>query len=67
MNRFLSKRSIFAVAVILAGMILIMYLAARPRPVPGQAPLTDISINILQEQFNRDAGQTRLILLVSPT
>jgi hypothetical protein len=68
MNKFLSKRSIFAFAVILASVMALTYLKARPRLAPGQPPLADISnIKTLQEQFNRDAGQTRLILLVSPT
>ena len=68
MNRFLSKRSIFALAVILAGIFLVIYLKARPRLAPGQEPLADISsFKDLQAQFNRDAGQTRLILLASPT
>ena len=67
MNRFLSKRSIFALVVILAGIFLVIYLKARPRLAPGQEPLADISSKDLQAQFNRDAGQTRLILLASPT
>jgi hypothetical protein len=67
-HRLLSKRSLLAFTIILASIIGITYLKTRPRLVPGQAPLTDIrDIKTLQEQFNRDVGQTRLILLVSPT
>jgi hypothetical protein len=68
MNRLLSKRSIIGLAAILAGMLLVLYFETRPRLVPGQAPLTDIqNIETLHAQFNRDVGQTRLIILVSPT
>jgi hypothetical protein len=68
MNRFLSKRSIFVLAVLLAAILLAAYIKTRPRLAPGQAPLADIgSIEDLRTQFNRDAGQTRLIMLVSPT
>ena len=45
-----------------------IYLETRPRIAPGQEPLTDIqNIETLRTQFNQDAGQTRLILLVAPT
>ena len=68
MNRFLSKRSIFALVVLLVGIFLVVYLETRPRLAPGQAPLTDIqNIETLRAQFNQDVGQTRLIVLVSPT
>jgi len=68
MNRFLTKRNVFALAVLLAAILLAIYNETRPRIAPGQAPLTDISnIETLRTQFNRDVGQTRLILLLSPT
>ena len=68
MNRFLSKRSVFALAVLLVGMLFVIDLKARPRLAPGQAPLADISnIETLRTQFNHDVGQTRLIILLSPT
>ena len=68
MKRFLSKRMIFALAVILAGMLLVIHFETQPRLAPGQAPLADISnIETLRTQFNQDVGQTRLIILVSPT
>jgi hypothetical protein len=68
MNRFLSKRNILTLTVLLAGMFLAIYLETRPRLAPGQAPLSDISnIESLRTQFNQDAGKTRLIILVSPT
>jgi len=68
MNRYLSKRSILALAVVLAGIFLVVYLETRPRLAPGQAPLADIqNIETLRTQFNHDAGKTRLIILGSPT
>jgi hypothetical protein len=42
-----------------------IYVETRPRIAPGQQPLTDIqNIQSLRAQFNQDAGQTRLILLI---
>lgn len=68
MKAFPPKGRIFAVAILLAGILLAAYLESRPRLAPGQAPLVDISsIETLRTQFNRDIGQTRLIILVSPT
>lgn len=68
MNRFLSKRSVFVIVILLATVTLGIYLQTRPRSVPGQEPLTDIqNIETLRAQFNKDVGNTRLILLVSPT
>jgi hypothetical protein len=68
MNKLLSKRSIFVLAVLLAGLLLAIYIETRPRLAPGQEPLTDIrDIETLRTQFNQDVGKTRLIILVSPT
>jgi hypothetical protein len=68
MNKFLSKRSIIVVLVLLATVLLGVYVQTRPRLAPGQKPLTDIqSIETLRAQFNKDVGKTRLIILVSPT
>lgn len=68
MNRSLSRRSLILLLVFLASLSIAIYVLSRPRPVPGQHPLTDIqSIETLQTQFNRDAGKTRLILIASPT
>jgi len=68
MNRFLSKRNIFALIILLVALLLGIYLETRPRLAPGQAPLTDIqNIETLRTQFNQDVGKTRLIILVSPT
>lgn len=67
-NRSLSKGGILALIVLLIGAMLAVYFVFQPRLAPGQEPLTDIqSIETLREQFNRDAGKTRLILIVSPT
>ncbi len=68
MNRILSIRSIVVFVVVLASIFLVVHVETRPRLAPGQAPLADISnIETLRAHFNRDAGKTRLIMLVSPT
>ncbi len=68
MNRFISKRGWIALVVLLASVLLALYVASQPRLAPGQEPLKDIrSIETLRAQFNQDVGQTRLIILVSPT
>jgi len=68
MSKFLSKRSIIAISVLLAAVLLGVYIQTRPRLAPGQKPLTDIqNIETLRTQFIKDAGKTRLIILVSPT
>ena len=67
-NRSLSKGAILALTVLLIGATLLLYFVFQPQRVPGQAPLVDIeNIDALREQFNRDAGKTRLILIASPT
>ncbi len=68
MRRLVSKRALLAVLVIVASFVFVY--ETRPRTVPGAAQdkLTDIQqVDLLREQFNQDAGQVRLILLVSPT
>ena len=68
MNRFLSKRNIFALIILIVALLLGIYLETRPRLATGQAPLTDIqNIETLRTQFNQDVGKTRLIILVAPT
>jgi hypothetical protein len=68
MNRSLSKRNVFGLIILLAAVLLGIYVESRPRLAPGQAPLSDIqNIETLRAQFNQDVGQTRLIILVSPT
>ncbi len=68
MKRLLTGRNLFALLAILVIALLLVYFDTRPRLAPGQAPLADIrNIETLRDQFNRDAGQTRLIILVSPT
>jgi hypothetical protein len=68
MNRFLSKRSVFALAALLSGILLVLYFETRPQLAPGQAPLADIAnIESLRTQFNQDVGKIRHIILVSPT
>ena len=68
MSRFLSRRSIIVFLVLLGTLLLGVYFQTHPRLAPGQKPLTDIqNIESLRSQFNKDAGKTRLIILVSPT
>ena len=68
MSKFLSRRSIIAISILLATVLLGVYIQTRPRIAPGQKPLTDIqNIDTLRTQVNKDAGKTRLIILVSPT
>ena len=63
-----SKRSSLAIIILIMSILVGIYLETRPRIAPGQEPLTDIqNIETLRNQFNQDAGQTRLILLVAPT
>jgi hypothetical protein len=68
MSRFLSKRSIVVLSVLLGTLLFGVYVQTCPRLAPGQKPITDIqNIETLRTQFNKDAGKTRLIILVSPT
>ena len=61
-------RSSFVLIILLVAVLLGIYFTFRPRLAPGQAPLKDIQIiETLRTQFNQDVGQTRLIVLVSPT
>ena len=67
-NRSLSKRGLFVLIVILASAFWVIYLMTQPHLALGQKPITDVNhIETLRVQFNRDVGQTRLIILVSPT
>ena len=68
MNQLLAKRNVLALAALLAGVLLLVYLRPRSQLVSERGPLKEIqSIETLRAQFNRDAGKTRLILLLSPT
>ena len=68
MERSFRRRGLITLLVLLFSTLLAIYVASRPRLAPGQEPLMDIqSIETLRSQFNQDAGQTRLIILVSPT
>ena len=68
MDRSFRQRGLITLLVLLSSTLLAIYFASRPRLAPGQEPLMDIqSIETLRSQFNQDAGQTRLIILVSPT
>ena len=68
MHRSFRKGGLIVLLVLLLSTFFALYVASRPRLAPGQEPLVDIdSIETLRSQFNRDVGQTRLIILVSPT
>lgn len=68
MGNKLSKRSGITITIVIIALLVGIYLETRPRIAPGQEPLTDIqNIQSLRVRFNQDAGQTRLILLLSPT
>ena len=69
MKRFSSLLRVTVIgAILLAGIGLAIYLDNRLQPVAENTPLVEIrNIKMLRDQFNRDAGKTRLILLMAPT
>jgi hypothetical protein len=68
MKRNLSRSVTVAGAILLASILVAIYLDTRLQPAPAQTSLAEIkNIETLRAQFNRDAGKTRLILLISPT
>ena len=68
MKRSSTARLAVVGVILLAGIILATYLDIRLRPAPEQTPLVEIkNIKALRDQFNEDAGKTRLVLLLSPT
>jgi hypothetical protein len=61
-------RGMIVGAILLTSVWLAIYLDTRLQPAPEKTSLVEIkNIKALREQFNRDAGKTRLILLISPT
>jgi len=68
MPQLLSKRKLLALAAFLIGGLLVICFGSQAQFAHGRKPLTDIrSVETLRTQFNRDAGKTRLILLMVPT
>jgi hypothetical protein len=68
MKSILSKRNLLALVALLIGVLLVISFEPQSKLASGGEPLTDIqSIETLRAQFNRDAGKTRLIMLLSPT
>ena len=68
MNQLLSKRNLLILAVLLAGVLLVIYLEPGSQPVSEKGPLTETQgTETLRAQFNQDTGKTRLIMLLSPT
>ena len=67
-NRYLSKSGLAVLIVLLTFAFAIDYVRTSAWLAPAQEKLTDISnIETLREQFNRDAGNIRLIIIVAPT
>ena len=67
-SRYGSRRGSVILLVIVASALWFVHAIAQPQLAPGQIPLTDIqSIKTLRTQFNHDAGDIRLIILVVPT
>ena len=65
MKRILSNRILMATLVVLASLLVIYQ---KREPPTTSSALTEIqNVDTLREQFNRDVGRPRLILLVSPT
>ena len=48
-------------------MTALWYGFASSRTPQGQPPLAPMDLSALRAEFNRDAGVTRVILLLSPT
>jgi hypothetical protein len=68
MRQFFSKRNLLALTALLIGGLLVIYFGSQSQLVSGRKQLADIrSVETLRTQFNRDAGKTRLILLMVPT
>ena len=68
MNQLLSKRNLLAFAALLISVLLVIHFKPQSQFPAAQKPLTDIqNIETLRAQFNRDAGKTRLIMLMVPT
>lgn len=70
MKRIFSRRGLLAILALVATLLFAYQSRIRSllNPPPATETLTDIQhIDTLREQFNRDQGQPRLILLVSPT
>jgi hypothetical protein len=65
---FLSKRNLLALATLTISIVLAIHFRPQDQSAAARKPLTEIkSIETLRGQFNRDAGKTRLIMLLSPT
>ena len=64
----LSKRNLLAFIVLLISILLVIQLQPQDQSAAAPKPLTAIQgIETLRGQFNRDAGKTRLIMLMVPT
>ena len=67
-NRYLSKSGLVVLILLLLTAFAVDYLGTSARHELAPGTLTDIgNIETLRSQFNHDAGQIRLIILMSPT
>ena len=68
MKRSSTARLAVVGIILVAGILLAIYLDIRLRPAPEHTSLVEITnIKVLRDQFDQDAGKTRLVLLLSPT
>jgi len=68
MTPFPTWRIWLAIAALMMGVVLVIYFEPFSRLTGDREALTDVrGIQTLRDQFNRDAGKARLILLLSPT
>ncbi len=67
-NRYLSKGGLVVLIVLVVAVFAADYFRITAWLEPAQGKLTDIvNIETLREQFNHDAGNIRLIIIVAPT
>jgi hypothetical protein len=67
-NQRLSKRNWLALVALMSGVLLAIFFRPSSPLASEKQSLKEIqSVETLRAQFNREAGKTRLILLLSPT
>jgi hypothetical protein len=69
MSAMKTQRTVLVVSLLLPILAAGSCAPDRERPLQQPLPLTTLSTELgpLQQAFNRDAGKTRLLLLLSPT
>ena len=66
----LTKAQRIVLLAVLAAIAVVLFLASRHDVPAGQPPLAELnaeSMTAFQEEFNRRAGDVRIVLLLSPT